>query len=150
MFFFVPLHQTTHYFLLNPCRPNGFRCWVDKDPKKKNAKGVPYMVYCGEWLQNWNGTIEKIRLKDDFCGSVGKGKVLFRALDGKLMMSVHSHEKINGRTHRVPHLFPVDDTGDKIKVITEPEKLEAYLMVYHKDQDHGLHMAYSEDGYTYK
>lgn len=204
--------------------------WVDKDPKK-NAKGVPYMVYCGEWLQNWNGTIEKIRLKDDLSGSVGKGKVLFRAfdspwsmekdedgkvipnkvtdgpylfrtqtgrlgmiwtswifdvytqgvaysesgtldgpwiqepepitppnyghgmlfrtLDGKLMMSVHSHEKINGRMHRVPHLFPVDDTGDKIKVITEPEKLEAYLMVYHKDQDHGLHMAYSEDGYTW-
>ncbi len=26
---------------------------------------------------------------------------------------------------------------------------EAYLMVYHKDQDHGLHMAYSEDGYTW-
>lgn len=205
--------------------------WVDKDPKKKNDKGVPYMVYCGEWLQNWNGTIEKIRLKDDLSGSIGKGKVLFRAydspwsrekdadgtvhpnkvtdgpylfrtqtgrlgmiwtswvydvytqgvaysesgtldgpwiqepetitppnfghgmlfrtLDGRLMMSVHSHEKRNGRTHRVPHIFPVDDTGDKIKVITEPEKLEAYLMVYHKDQDHGLHMAYSEDGYTW-
>lgn len=30
--------------------------WIDKD-------GKPYMVYCGEWLQNWNGTIEKIKLK---------------------------------------------------------------------------------------
>lgn len=29
------------------------------------------------------------------------------------------------------------------------DKLEAYLMVYHKDQDHGLHMAYSEDGYLW-
>ena len=29
--------------------------WVDKD-------GKPYMVYCYEWLQNWNGTIEKIEL----------------------------------------------------------------------------------------
>ena len=74
--------------------------------------------------------------------------MLFRTLEGRLMMSVHSHEKRNGRTHRVPHLFPVDDSGDKIKVITEEEKPEAYLMVYHKDQDHGLHMAYSEDGYT--
>lgn len=27
--------------------------------------------------------------------------------------------------------------------------LSAYLMVYHKDQDHGLHMAVSEDGYTW-
>ena len=25
----------------------------------------------------------------------------------------------------------------------------AYLMVYHKDQDHGLHMAISRDGYTW-
>jgi beta-xylosidase len=28
--------------------------WVDKD-------GKPYMVYCYESLQNWNGTIEKIQ-----------------------------------------------------------------------------------------
>ncbi len=164
--------------------------WVDKD-------GLPYMVYCGEWLQNWNGTIEKIQLKPDLSGSVGKGKVLFRAsdspwsrevengvvkpnkvtdgpylfrtdtgrlgmiwtswvddvytqgvaysesgtldgpwiqepkpitppdfghgmlfktLEGKWMMSVHSHKNINGRYHRVPHLFEVDLSGDKLVV----------------------------------
>ncbi len=37
------------------------------------------MVYCYEWLQNWNGTIEKIELKPDLSGSVGEGKLLFRA-----------------------------------------------------------------------
>ena len=155
------------------------------------------MVYCGEWLQNWNGTIEKIQLKPDLSGSVGKGKVLFRAsdspwsrevengvvkpnkvtdgpylfrtdtgrlgmiwtswvddvytqgvaysesgtldgpwiqepkpitppnfghgmlfktLEGKWMMSVHSHKNINGRYHRVPHLFEVDLSGDKLVV----------------------------------
>ncbi len=46
--------------------------WIDKDH-------VPYMVYCHEWLQNRDGTIEKIRLKDDLSGTVGKGKILFRA-----------------------------------------------------------------------
>ncbi|RSK45366.1 glycoside hydrolase family 43 protein [Hymenobacter rigui] len=46
--------------------------WVDKDQK-------PYMVYCHEWLQNQNGTVEKIALKPDLSGTVGKGKVLFRA-----------------------------------------------------------------------
>lgn len=198
--------------------------WVDKDNN-------PYMIFCGEWLENWNGTIEKIRLKKDLSAPVGKSKVLFRAFDspwsrekdikgndipnkvtdgpwlfrtqtgklgmlwtswvfgdytqgvaysesgtldgpwiqekepitppnyghgmlfrtfdGRLMMSVHSHEKVNGRTRRVPHLFPVNDSGDKIKVIAQEEKMDAYLMVYHKDQDHGLHMAYSEDGYTW-
>ena len=46
--------------------------WVDSD-------GKPYMVYCYEWLQNWDGTIEKIELKPDLSGSIGKGKLLFRA-----------------------------------------------------------------------
>jgi len=173
--------------------------WVEY-PQGKKAKGIPYMVYCGEWLQNWNGTIERIQLKDDLSAPVGQSKILFRAydspwsrekdadgtihpnkvtdgpylfrtqtgklgmiwtswvfgdytqgvaysesgtidgpwvqepdpitppnyghgmlfrtFDGRLLMSVHSHEKKNGRTHRVPHLFPVDDSGDKIKVIT--------------------------------
>jgi len=48
--------------------------WQDTD-------GKPYMVFCGEWLQNWNGTIEKIELKPDLSGTVGEPKVLFRASD---------------------------------------------------------------------
>lgn len=35
------------------------------------------------------------------------------------------------------------------KSAQKSDKLESYLMVYHKDQDHGLHMAYSDDGYTW-
>ena len=46
--------------------------WVDTD-------GKPYMVYCYEWLQNLNGTIEKIELKPDLSGTIGEGKLLFRA-----------------------------------------------------------------------
>ncbi|MDN3595527.1 glycoside hydrolase family 43 protein [Zunongwangia endophytica] len=48
--------------------------WVDEDQK-------PYMIYCHEWLQNGNGTMEKIQLKSDLSGSIGKGKILFRAKD---------------------------------------------------------------------
>ena len=158
----------------------------------------PYMIYCHEWLQNWNGTVEKIELKKDLSGSIGKGKILFRASDspwsrekddkgndipnkvtdgpfvfrtqtgklgmlwtswiydvytqgvaysssgtidgpwiqeqqpitppnfghgmlfrtfeGKLLMTIHSHKKVEGRTIRIPHLFEVDDSGDKIIV----------------------------------
>ena len=167
--------------------------WVDTD-------GRPYMVYCHEWLQNWDGTIEKIELKPDLSGSIGKGKLLFKAsaspwsreviegdtlpnrvtdgpylfrtqtgrlgmvwtswiynvytqgvaysesgtldgpwvqeeqpitppnfghgmlfrtFDGELLMSVHSHKDIHGHYHRVPHLFKVDDSGDKIVVKEE-------------------------------
>lgn len=163
--------------------------WIDKD-------GKPYMVYCYEWLQNWNGTIEKIELKPDLSGSIGEGKLLFRASDapwsrekdengkdkpnkvtdgpylfttgtgrlgmiwtswiydvytqgvaysasgtldgpwlqekdpitppnyghgmlfrtfsGKWLMSLHSHAKIGSRTRRIPCLFEVDLSGDKL------------------------------------
>ena len=49
--------------------------WVDKDQK-------PYLIFCHEWLQNWNGTVEKIQLKPDFSGTIeGTRKLLFRAFD---------------------------------------------------------------------
>ena len=165
--------------------------WIDKD-------GKPYMIYCHEWLQNQDGTIEKIELKPDLSGSIGAGTILFRAsnspwsrekdengnirpnkvtdgpwvfrtqtgrlgmlwtswvydvytqgvaysssgtldgpwvqekepitppnfghsmlfrtLQGKLLMAIHSHQTIDGRTRRIPHLFEVDDSGDKLVV----------------------------------
>lgn len=60
---------------LPPTRPTlDGTFWVDLD-------GKPYIVYCGEWLENWNGTMEKIELKPDLSGTVGQPKVLFRAFD---------------------------------------------------------------------
>ncbi|MCH4551108.1 glycoside hydrolase family 43 protein [Aestuariibaculum sp. L182] len=168
--------------------------WVD-------TNGKPYMVYCYEWLQNGNGTMEKIELKPDLSGSIGEGKLLFKASDspwsrekdeygndkpnkvtdgpylfktgtgrlgmiwtswiydvytqgvaysesgtldgpwiqekdpitppnfghgmlfktfeGKTLMSAHSHKKVNDRTVRIPHLFEVDLTGEKLIVKKE-------------------------------
>jgi beta-xylosidase len=165
--------------------------WTDKD-------GKPYMIYCYEWLQNWNGTVEKIELKPDLSGTNGKRKILFFAgdspwsrekgesgndkpnkvtdgpyvfrtatgklgmiwtswvydaytqgvaysqsgtldgpwiqerdpitptnyghgmlfqtLEGKWLMCIHSHKNINGRYLRIPHLFEVDLSGDKLVV----------------------------------
>ncbi|WP_215232208.1 glycoside hydrolase family 43 protein [Dyadobacter linearis] len=165
--------------------------WTEKD-------GKSYMVYCHEWLQNGNGTVEKIELLPDLSGTTGEPKILFlasdspwsrekekdgkdrpnkvtdgpwlfrtqtgklgmlwtswiydvytqgvaysesgtldgpwiqekepinkanfghgmlfRTFEGKLVMSLHSHKDINGRTVRIPHLFEVDDSGDKIVV----------------------------------
>ncbi len=168
--------------------------WIDRDDK-------PYMIYCGEWLANWNGTIEKIQLKDDLGGTIGKSEVLFRAYDspwskemengsahpnkvtdgpylfrtrtgrlgmiwtswvfdvytqgvaysksgtldgpwiqeslpitppnyghgmifrdfnGRFLLSAHSHQKVGGRTIRVPHLFLVNIDGDHLVVSPKP------------------------------
>ena len=44
--------------------------------------GKPYLIFCHEWLQNWNGTVEAIPLKPDFSGTYPEGrKLLFRAFD---------------------------------------------------------------------
>lgn len=48
--------------------------WTEPD-------GTPYMVYCHEWLQNRNGTVECIRLKPDLRGTEGDARILFRAFD---------------------------------------------------------------------
>lgn len=186
---YVPMKDSIYLPANKPTLDGTF--WVDKD-------GKPYMVYCYEWLQNWDGTIEKIELKPDLSGPVGEGKLLFRAseapwsrekdengkdhpnkvtdgpylfntatgrlgmiwtswiydiytqgvaysksgtldgpwiqekdpitppnyghgmlfrtFDGKLLMSIHSHQTVNGRTRRIPHLFEADLSGDKLVV----------------------------------
>ncbi|MEI6950496.1 glycoside hydrolase family 43 protein [Paraflavisolibacter sp. H34] len=186
---YVPMKDPAYLPANKPTLDGTF--WVDTD-------GKPYMVYCYEWLQNWNGTIEKIELKPDLSGPVGEGKLLFRAsespwsrerkedgtigphkvtdgpflfhtrtgklgmlwtswihdvyvqgvaysksgtldgpwiqekepitpmnfghgmlfrtFDGKLLMSLHSHKDVNGRYVRIPRLFEVDDSGDKLKL----------------------------------
>ena len=185
---YVPMKDKTYLPDYRPTLDGTF--WVDTD-------GKPYMVYCGEWLYDWNGTMEKIELKPDLSGSVGEGKVLFRSsdspwsrevrdgkvmpnkvtdgpylfrtgtgrlgmiwtswidhvytqgvaysqsgtldgpwihekepitppdfghgmlfktFDGKWLMSVHSHKDVNGNYIRVPHLFEVDLSGDKLTV----------------------------------
>lgn len=186
---FVPMKDATYLPANKPTLDGTF--WVDKD-------GKPYMIYCYEWLQAIDGTIEKIELKPDLSGSVGEGQLLFRAsaspwsrekdingkdvpnrvtdgpylfrtgtgrlgmiwtswiynvytqgvaysesgtlngpwkqekepitppnyghgmlfttLEGKLLMSLHSHKDNDGKYHRVPHFFEVDLSGDKLMV----------------------------------
>lgn len=187
---YVPMKDETYLPAHMPTLDGTF--WVDKD-------GKPYMVYCYEWLQAIDGTMEKIELKPDLSGSVGEAKLMFRAsdspwsrekdengkdkpnrvtdgpylfetetgrlgmiwtswiynvytqgvaysesgtldgpwiqepepitppnfghgmlfrtLDGKLLMAAHSHKEMeDGRYHRVPHLFEVDITGDRLVV----------------------------------
>jgi beta-xylosidase len=43
--------------------------------------GVPYMVFCHEWVQIKNGTVEYIRLKDDLSETIGEPTRLFDGSD---------------------------------------------------------------------
>lgn len=41
--------------------------------------GIPYMVYCHEWVQIVDGAMSKVRLTDDLSAATGEHTVLFRA-----------------------------------------------------------------------
>lgn len=45
--------------------------------------GVPYLIYCHEWLQIHNGTMKIVQLSIDLKSRVGESKILFAAKDAK-------------------------------------------------------------------
>ena len=47
------------------------------------------------------------------------------------------------------HILPIPPTSKGVPEMSEAH-MGAYLMVYHKDADHSLHMALSRDGYSWK
>lgn len=110
--------------------------WVDTD-------GKPYMVFCYEWLQNNDGTMEMIPLKDDLSGSLpyanstekSGGKLMFRASDSP--WSREKNDKGEVRPNRVtdgPYLFRTG-TG-RLGMI--------WTSWIHKDYTQGV--AYSKSG----
>lgn len=55
--------------------------WMALDGTLFVEDGVPYMVFCHEWIQLIDGTMDVVRLKDDLSGPVGRPQVLFKASD---------------------------------------------------------------------
>lgn len=73
--------------------------WIDTD-------GKPYMIYCHEWIQNANGTIEKIPLKADLSGTKDKAQILFRASDSPWSKQYDSHfNVVPNQVTDGPYLF---------------------------------------------
>lgn len=80
---YVPVSDENYLPATRPTLDGTF--WVDSD-------GKPYMVFCGEWLDNWNGTMERMELKPDLSGPASEPDTLFRAFDAPW-----SHEIIDGK-----------------------------------------------------
>jgi len=45
--------------------------------------GIPYMIFCHEWAQTQDGTVELVELKSDLSQTVGESITLFKASDAK-------------------------------------------------------------------
>lgn len=83
--------------------------------------GVPYMVFCHEWVQITDGTIEYIRLKADLSEAVGEPKQLFRGSAAKWSNPV----KKGGTVTDGPYLHKVK-TG-KLYMIWSSRDVQRYV-----------------------
>ena len=101
--------------------------WVDSD-------GKPYMVFCGEWLHNQNGTMEKIELSEDLSHPVGEPRLLFRASDSPWSREILNGKEQHSRVTDGPWLFRTG-TGRLGMIWT--------AWVFH---DYTMGVAYSESG----
>ncbi len=71
---------------LGPFKPFADQCTLPEDMMTLDGTlwvedEVPYMVFCHEWVQILNGTVEMIRLADDLSRTVGEPTRLFFGSD---------------------------------------------------------------------
>jgi len=64
--------------------------WMSLDGTLWVENNIPYMVYCHEWAQINDGSMELIQLKEDLSGTIGESKTLFHATDAKWVKNLSS------------------------------------------------------------
>ena len=96
--------------LEKPVTPEG---WVCLDGTFFVEDGIPYMIFCHEWVQVHDGEICAIRLSDDLKRAVGEPVLLFRASSEPTVEDIGSGNRYNLVTDG-PFLFREDG---RIKMI---------------------------------
>lgn len=72
--------------------------WVEPD-------GKPFMVFCGEWLYDNDGTMEAIELRPDLSSNVGEPFLLFKASDSPWSRDSNEGLPKPNRVTDGPYLF---------------------------------------------
>lgn len=70
--------------------------------------GVPYIVYCHEWVQTENGEICAMPLSDDLKSATGEPFILFKAGDNPAVEAFKGYAGDNCRVTDGPFLFKED------------------------------------------
>ncbi|MBK8652482.1 MAG: family 43 glycosylhydrolase [Haliscomenobacter sp.] len=66
--------------------------WMALDGTLFVERGKPKMVFCHEWIQTRNGTVEVVNLSKDLAKPIGKPKTLFKATDAPWVRSLNLHQ----------------------------------------------------------
>ncbi len=70
-----------------------------------DAAGLPWIVFCHEWVQEGGGTICACRLKDDLSGLEGEVQELFAARDAVWAKKIRHSSGIEGHVTDGPFLY---------------------------------------------
>lgn len=117
-----------------------------------DRNGVPYMVFCHEWLQIQNGTVCYAQLSDDLTHFVTEPKVMFAAHDFSFIKSVGTDEEF---VTDGPYLYRCENGdllmiwssfGEKgyIEIVVKSDngeidgKWEAQNLLFDTDGGHGM------------
>jgi GH43 family beta-xylosidase len=84
--------------------------WSSLDGTLYVEDGTPYMIFCHEWSQVIDGTMEIVELKDDLSEPVGEPVTLFRASEGEWVRNY-----IEGKVTDGPFFF--NTKGGKLLMI---------------------------------
>ncbi len=71
--------------------------------------GIPYMVFCHEWVQAGDGEIRAMRLTDDLKAPAGEPFLLFRGSDASWAREIRHSSVITGYVTDGPFLWRRDD-----------------------------------------
>jgi GH43 family beta-xylosidase len=64
--------------------------WMSLDATLWVEDGQPYMIFCHEWIQTTDGTMEVVKLKKDLSATIGKPKTIFSARQAGWVRSLGS------------------------------------------------------------
>ena len=77
--------------------------WMSLDGTLYIEEGIPYLVFCHEWVQIEDGEIVAVRLKEDLSGADGTPRVIFKASESQWAKPIRSENK-TGRVTDGPFL----------------------------------------------
>ncbi len=68
--------------------------WSSLDGTLWVEDGVPYMIFCHEWTQIGNGSVELVQLAEDLSGPVSEPQTLFHAGDAEWVRGLRNDGKV--------------------------------------------------------
>lgn len=104
--------------------PEGWDC-LDATLYVEN--GIPYAVFCHEWTQIGDGTMELVRLKEDLSGAEGAPVTLFKASDAPWTCLTKFNEQISGYITDGPFLYKLE-SGKLLMIWSSSTKGNRYAV----------------------